>query len=435
MPEVDNQRHNQTESGHSPGDDTGPSFTEFRNTFREAFLHLYTPEFKPSSLLCAVIGCDGAVAPGLLQSRIIASIGYLVPDSTVPTSSRAQRAFLSLHERFVIGLTQEETAELLCVSVRHVQRIQRDAMYSLAGHLWQRWLARQGKAGDLQAHNEDLGEDPDPRTQGADWRSQTKVELASLQASGSEAVADVIQTIRGVILLKDAATAHRGSQLAIKFVQPGLTAAVHPAALRQMLITAIGRLARYASPGPLAIFASLEDGQVKITLTAQASLERGFAADEILRDILVPDGASVELHRGRSRIFLALKLRALDERTDTVFVVEDNPDMILFYRHCTAGTPYRIVHIKPDQDIIRTIDNARPDVVLLDVMMPDVDGWQILIHLHERPSTRDIPVIVCSVVKEDELARALGAVCFLSKPVEPRRLVEALDRARHRVST
>jgi CheY-like chemotaxis protein len=74
------------------------------------------------------------------------------------------------------------------------------------------------------------------------------------------------------------------------------------------------------------------------------------------------------------------------------------------------------------------VEDHRPAIIVLDVMLPDIDGWQLLTHLHEHPLTRSTPVIVCSVVKEEALALALGATIFLAKPVEPERFVEALDQ-------
>jgi CheY-like chemotaxis protein len=61
-------------------------------------------------------------------------------------------------------------------------------------------------------------------------------------------------------------------------------------------------------------------------------------------------------------------------------------------------------------------------------MLPDVDGWDLLMHLHEDPTTREIPVIVCSVVREGKLALSLGAALHLPKPVEPCQLIQALDQ-------
>ena len=157
------------------------------------------------------------------------------------------------------------------------------------------------------------------------------------------------------------------------------------------------------------------------------------AANDLARDIIIPSGVSVDVLQKGDHAFLSVRAPAVDERI--VLVVEDNLDMVHFYRRCTAGTTYRIVHAPPEQDLIDAIETAAPAIVVLDVMLPAVDGWQLLTHLHERPTTRSIPVVVCSVVKEEELALALGAARFLSKPVQPRRFVEALDRVLHRGPT
>ena len=75
-----------------------------------------------------------------------------------------------------------------------------------------------------------------------------------------------------------------------------------------------------------------------------------------------------------------------------------------------------------------TIEATHPDVIVLDVMLPDVDGWKLLTYLREAPISLDIPIIVCSVIKEEELALALGAERFLAKPVRPRLFVETLNQ-------
>ena len=60
-------------------------------------------------------------------------------------------------------------------------------------------------------------------------------------------------------------------------------------------------------------------------------------------------------------------------------------------------------------------------------MLPDIDGWDLLTRLHENPDTRPLPVLICSVMREKELARALGARYFLSKPVQRQDFIVALD--------
>lgn len=356
-------------------------------------------------MLFEVLGCDPIAGPGHVQSSLIASIAELEPDPKQPANNRARRDFDSLHQRFVLGLTQEETAGTLHLSVRHVQRVQAEATHLLSRILWDRYLAR--------------GETPD-------WRSQMERELASLRSRDPDATADVAEAIADVMALEQALASGHGIQLKEGFIQPGLVATVHPAALRQALITAVGRLTQHVSPGELAIYAALADGSVRITLTGPADSDRQPTKDHLTRDIITPRGATVEAQAKGDRLFLWLTLPSIGERT--VLVVEDNLDMVHFYQRCTAGTPYRVAHLPERQDMIEAIEAAGPDIVVLDVMLPDVDGWQLLTHLYERLSTRSIPVIVCSVVKEEELALSLGAALFLAKPVRPRQFVQALDQ-------
>ena len=68
-----------------------------------------------------------------------------------------------------------------------------------------------------------------------------------------------------------------------------------------------------------------------------------------------------------------------------------------------------------------------PRVISLDVMMPKVDGWEILQALQADPLTHSIPVIICSAWEEPELARSLGAAAFLKKPVTQKDFVTALE--------
>jgi CheY-like chemotaxis protein len=67
-------------------------------------------------------------------------------------------------------------------------------------------------------------------------------------------------------------------------------------------------------------------------------------------------------------------------------------------------------------------------VIILDVMMPDIDGWEILGRLRSHPSTSAIPVVVCTILAQEELALSLGASGFLLKPITRQALLEELDR-------
>jgi CheY-like chemotaxis protein len=393
-------------------------FDTFRSALREALYHLTDPKFEPKDILYTVTGCVPDTGGGPVQARVVESIEALEPDPGTPNDSRVWLHYESLQKRFVLGLTQEETAEHLHMSVRNIQRVQGEAIHILARNLW----------GSRPDTDETVNS-----VQAPDWQSQAGLEMASLRKTMPEAQSDVGEVIQEVIDLEAALLPKLGIEIKVGFIQADLIASVHPSVLRQTLITAIGNLAAEAPVSHLTIYAALEDGQVKITITSSLPSVDQSVDKPSVTEIIAPPEASVTLHQRGQRLFLQVRLPAVGNQT--VLVVEDNPDMVYFYRRCTTGTMYRIVHAPSPQNLFKTVEDVNPDLIVLDVMLPEVDGWQLLSHLSERATTRELPVIVCSVVKEKNLALALGATAFLSKPIRPRQFVAALDQALHRASS
>jgi PAS domain S-box-containing protein len=90
-----------------------------------------------------------------------------------------------------------------------------------------------------------------------------------------------------------------------------------------------------------------------------------------------------------------------------------------------------LVRTAPDgQTGLQMARQMRPDAILLDVMMPRMDGWGVLSALKAEPELADTPVVMVTVVQERGLAFSLGAADYLNKPVEWSRLKRVLDRFR-----
>ena len=400
---------------------------EFEQELQEALAHLYDPDYRPSESFCALMGCDPQEGNLGVQSAILHTIEDLEPTRDTPQSARTRLIYDLLHSRFVLKLTQEQTAERLHVSVASAWRAQREAIHVLVRLFWERRAEHSRRARIPTRKEEGLPlEGRIPDAQLPDWRSQAERELASLRTSAPGAVAKVAEVINEVIELERAVTAERNVRLEVGSVQPDLVAAVHPSALGQMLVTAIGRLARYTPSGRIVIFAGLEDGNARITITAAIATDYRPSEDDLIGDVLVPAGASIGADIDGDSVFLWVELPSLGKVT--VLVVDDNPDMADLYRRSSEGTSYHIVHIAEGSGLSEAVEAAKPDVIVLDVMLPDVDGWKLLMRLYEDPATRPIPVIVCSVVREEELALSLGAALYLAKPVRPRQFKQALDR-------
>jgi CheY-like chemotaxis protein len=181
------------------------------------------------------------------------------------------------------------------------------------------------------------------------------------------------------------------------------------------------------SEGQISIYARLEDGNARITLTGATAVTDRLSEREFTDGIPISKGISIEACVDGTQAFVWISVPSMGKIT--VLVVDDNEDMVRFYRDCAIGTRYHIVHVAQGRDLFGAVEATLPDMIVLDVMLPDIDGWRLLMRLHEDPATRSIPVIICSVVQEEDLALSLGAVRYLPKPVRPRAFVQALDQA------
>jgi CheY-like chemotaxis protein len=112
-----------------------------------------------------------------------------------------------------------------------------------------------------------------------------------------------------------------------------------------------------------------------------------------------------------------------------VLVIDDEADAsdLVCDHLAKAGFRVQIVHNGPDG--IQMAKNLQPSAITLDIMMPGMDGWQVLQQLRAEPSTASIPVIIVSIVDETSQAADLGPYEYIMKPVNPDRLLDMLQRA------
>jgi CheY-like chemotaxis protein len=406
------------------------SSDEFEQELRDALAHLYDPAYQPTEQLCSMLGIRPPCSALVVQSAILRNIQGLKPNPGTPLTAYLWRVYEVLHCRYVLKLTQEETAEHLHMSLSSVQRAQRDATHAFAASLWERYHVADADTPE-RPNLADASLTPSAGAHGennADG-AQIRQEFAALRASDPNSMADIPETLRGILELQMALVGSRQVRLEVGYVQAGLIAAIHPSALRQTLIAAVGRLIRYAAEGStITMFARLTDGKIRITVSGTCIAEMMPLPEDLTHDVLVPAESNLEARIEGSHAFLWVSVPCLGQVS--VLVIDDNPDIVQFYRRCTTGTLYRILSVTSGEEAWLQLPTTRPDVIVLDVMLPDVDGWQLLMQLHENTQTRSIPIIVSSVVREESLALALGATLCLAKPVEPRRFVEALDLAR-----
>jgi PAS domain S-box-containing protein len=121
-------------------------------------------------------------------------------------------------------------------------------------------------------------------------------------------------------------------------------------------------------------------------------------------------------------------LVANDLSRPLVLVVDDNPQAAeILARHLDAGG-FRIEVARTGPEALIKARDLKPVAITLDILLPEVDGWEVMNRLKDDEATRDIPVVVVSVVDNPALGRALGALDYFVKPVDGRALLSRLSQ-------
>ncbi len=399
------------------------TYEAFEKDFKEALSRFHDLEYRPPEALCQVLGCLPQEGKAAVRGAILHGIESLKPPVATPKSAYASLIYDLLWSRFQLRLTQEETAYQLNVSRRTVNRLQHSAADALTAVIWERSQPARDRAADVT-----LPADPtslQTSGQAPDWNAQLQRELNSLEAKAPSATADVSEVIDNVLEIAGPMLRKQGVAVKVMSIQPNLIVTVHPVLLHQILLSALLHLSLYVVEGEIALYARLEDGNAKIALTGDVAKD-GLSQASLAEDLPTSHKINVETVLEGARAFVWIAAPAVGKVT--VLVVDDNEDMARFYRDCTIGTRYRIAHIAQGEHLPAAMDSLLPDVIVLDIMLPDIDGWRLLMRLHENPATRHIPVIICTVIREEELARSLGAASYLAKPVRPAQFIQALDQ-------
>lgn len=117
-----------------------------------------------------------------------------------------------------------------------------------------------------------------------------------------------------------------------------------------------------------------------------------------------------------------------EREAPVILVVEDDPQAAELLRLYLEGAGYHIEIAWDGEEGFRKACTLKPDLLTLDLFLPKIDGWDLLARLKGEPTTREIPVVIVSIVEERGKGFALGAADYLVKPVRREELIHALQR-------
>lgn len=409
---------------------------------QSALPHLYDHVRLRSHPVASVLGVSAAdaVDSGLIRTRLLEAIESLRPAEDLPRTSRPWRNYRYLVLRYVNLVPVAQIARELGLSERQSQRVHAEALEELAAVISARVSPRSNMAGTPTgqattdaASTADNGEDALQDLVGVGWEEAARLASQSREHSVtlSEAVEGALKTIANM-------PTARGTKVLVALPPDLPPVAAERTLLRQGLIALLiallrtrphslslsGRARADASQVELSVTASYAEGTTQTSRLAAAieedeSFHMGARIGRLLK-------SSVAVGASGSTVSLSLALPA--RKRTTILIVDDNPDTVRLLKRYLGGDAYDVLEASSGAMAVEMARQYQPSLITLDVMMPEQDGWETLQTLRNDPLTQGIPVIVCSVIDQQELALSLGAAMLLPKPVSRNALLQAVAR-------
>jgi len=236
--------------------------------------------------------------------------------------------------------------------------------------------------------------------------------------------------------------------------------------IRQVLINFLSNASKFTEEGSILVKASLEEtqkGQQMVTVSVtdtgpgiapedQTKLFQAFSqVDASLTRKVGGTGLGlsichhfIQMHGGQIGVnsavgegstfyfsvpvFKTKSSARKDGSNRVILAIDDDPQIISLYERYLTPKGFQVVGLTdPSKGRVRA-EELKPYAITLDIMMPGYDGWQVLTDLKSSPAVREIPVIVCSIIEDEEKGFSLGAADYLVKPILEDDLLASIDR-------
>lgn len=202
---------------------------------------------------------------------------------------------------------------------------------------------------------------------------------------------------------------------------PTLVVNISQQTLKQAVFYIISEMLKgMPANGEIYLSASRMSNETEIILgvttedTHVTKLQTTLEQDKTIEYLLGVVGANLNSTSSQNGA-LEVRLR-LPSHQKNILVIDDNPDFIALVERYLANSSYTVIGIQEGFEGIQLSQKLQPLAIILDVMMPEWDGWDVLQHLKNHPATQHIPILICSVLDISELALSLGADNYLKKP-------------------
>ncbi|MEA5078262.1 MAG: response regulator, partial [Anaerolineaceae bacterium] len=123
-----------------------------------------------------------------------------------------------------------------------------------------------------------------------------------------------------------------------------------------------------------------------------------------------------------------LDLSQLSHENNVILSIDDDAQVIALYERYLQSSGYVVIPETHPTNAVKRAIELNPMAITLDIMMPEKDGWQVMRDLKSNEKTRAIPILICSILEEEEKGFSLGATDYLVKPFMQDDLIKSLQR-------
>lgn len=392
------------------------SHEELVELVNDAYNHLYDLVYLRThalgSLLFPSLDLNIKERSLKLHHLLLEVIDDLNPGTNAPVSSPEWRRYRLMDLRFIQGQDTQSVADQLFISRRHLYREQLICMEScteiIKGRIPSFGIVEMPKL------------DPDQSSE--DRLKMLQFEPAHPAQEHSVDVNDVIQQtytlISGLALQK-------GLQFHFDLSLNLPDGNIERNILRQVIMGIFNSILINRQSGDVLVSSSVEENDILLIFKTQCNQDN--FSDEGLKILCELAQANKFMFstqmKPEGEITFSVQLPSAPKLT--IVLADDNDDMrrlIHNYLHLL----YYVVETNSGAEVVRLVHENEPFAVILDLMMPDMDGWEVLQRLVNNTKTSHIPIIVCSVLSMKELALSLGAAAFLPKPFSEAELLRIL---------
>lgn len=362
---------------------------------KEALEKLYDFQALQESLLTQKLDPHSPMSGARqLRSQLFDAIETLNPGQNVAANSITARIYNLIYVHYVGRLTIQQAAWEVGVSLRQAYRDLRRGQELVSAALWHKLYQDDATPQQITSVNAEL------------TRLGDTTSVATLQ--------EILDTaVRPIQILAD----KYNIMIEIESPTSPILLTTNLTMAQQILTHILSQIIQQVRPTSLNI--QLTEDHQSVRICYPGEVQSTLNIKPIIQQMMDQIAWEIQFKAGEISLILA-------QRSALILLIDDNEGLSHLLQRYLTDEAYRVLSVPNTEEGLQIVQKLQPDAIILDVMMPGIDGWELLQRLRTKRETQFIPVIICSVINDPELAFALGASRYIAKPVSRETLLFVL---------